>query len=33
VFHVQSMDDYVASSLADRRFALMLVALAILDAR
>jgi putative ABC transport system permease protein len=27
VFHVQSMDDYVASSLADRRFALMLVAL------
>jgi predicted permease len=27
VFHVQSMDDYVASSLADRRFALMLIAL------
>ena len=27
VFHLQSMDDYVASSLADRRFALMLVAL------
>jgi hypothetical protein len=27
VFHVQSMDDYLASSLADRRFALLLIAL------
>jgi putative ABC transport system permease protein len=27
VFHVQSMDDYVASSLAERRFALTLIAL------
>jgi len=27
VFHVQPMDDYVASSLAERRFALTLIAL------